>query len=352
MRIAYYYHQGKRLPADDPGNNPYGELLCTSLERLGVQVEFEVDYSQEYLRRNQGRIDVLHFNWPHHDYYDDDASVMARQMQDFVQSLEKARELGYRVVWTAHNLYPHNRTHQEIDHQFRLALCRLCTAVIAHCEVAAEAVTKTFGPIEDLFIIPHGHFVGVHSPDVTREQARAELGIPQDAFVCGFFGGFQPYKGVERLMDAIRGLPQEDSWLAAAGGGRPEYRDSIQRYAQQHPRIVLRTYPRAPNKDLFLVLQGADVMVLPFIATMTSGSLILALSLGKPVVAPAFGCLPTTVRKDSGILYDPEQEDGLFQALQQIRNWDLKAASKRALASVKRFDWEDIAAKTMKAYRA
>ena len=115
MRIAYYYHQGKRLPADDPGNNPYGELLCTSLERRGVQVEFEVDYSQEYLLRNRGRIDVLHFNWPHHDYYHEDASIMASQMQDFVRSLEKARELGYKIVWTAHNLYPHNRTETDLD---------------------------------------------------------------------------------------------------------------------------------------------------------------------------------------------------------------------------------------------
>ncbi len=92
-------------------------------------------------------------------------------------------------------------------------------------------------------------------------------------------------------------------------------------------------------------------MVLPFVATMTSGSFILALSLGKPVIAPAFGCLPTTVSEEAGILYDPEEEGGLFQAMQQIRNWDLQAASKRALASVRRFDWDDIAERTLQAYR-
>ena len=56
-------------------------------------------------------------------------------------------------------------------------------------------------------------------------------------------------------------------------------------------------------------------MVLPFVATTTSGSLILALWWGKPVIASAFGCLPTTVRENAGILYDPEQEDGLCQAM-------------------------------------
>ena len=351
LRVAYYYHQGERLPADHPKNNPYGELLCSALERRGVEVEFEVDYSLDYLERNRGRIDVLHHNWPHHDYYHDDRAVMVRQMRDFVRSLETARELGYKVVWTAHNVYPHNRTHQDIDHEFRLELCRLSTAVIAHCEVAARTVNERFGPIQNLFLIPHGNFIGVHSSDLTREQARAQLGIPLDAFVYGFFGSFQPYKGVEGLIDTLRSLPQEDSWLLAAGGGRQPYLDSVVRYVRNHPRILLRTYPRAPNEDLFLVLRGVDVMVLPFVATMTSGSLILALSWGKPVIAPASGCLPTTVREDAGILYDPDQEDGLFQAMQQIRGWDLEKTSKMATASVRRFAWEDIAEQTLEAYR-
>lgn len=94
LRIAYYYHQVKRLSADDPGNNPYGEPPYTSLEHRGMQIEFEVDYSQEYLLLNQGRVHVLNFNCPHHDYYHEDAAVMASQMQDFVRSLETASELG------------------------------------------------------------------------------------------------------------------------------------------------------------------------------------------------------------------------------------------------------------------
>ena len=113
MRVAYYYHQGRRLPPSDPNNNPYGELLCQALERRGVEVEFTLPFDEDYLRRNQGRIDILHFNWPHHDYYHDDAALMEQRMQAFVGNLELARELGYKVVWTAHNLYPHDRTHHE-----------------------------------------------------------------------------------------------------------------------------------------------------------------------------------------------------------------------------------------------
>lgn len=169
-----------------------------------MAVEFTVDFDEGYLRRNQGRVDVLDFNWPHHDYYHDDAAIMERQMRSFVGNLQLARDLGYKVVWTAHNLYPHNRTHQDLDHQCRLALCQIATAVIAHCTAAAGAVAQTFGRTDQLFIIPHGHFIGVYPRTLSRETARTQLGVPMGAFAYGFFGSIQPYKGIESLIDGSR----------------------------------------------------------------------------------------------------------------------------------------------------
>jgi glycosyltransferase involved in cell wall biosynthesis len=351
MRVAYYYHQPRLAPAD-PNTNPYGPLLCAALERRGIACEFAFRLDEEFLREHRGRLDVLHLNWPHYDYYHDDAVEMARRMRTFVRRLELARELGYRVVWTAHNLYPHNRRHQALDHECRLAICRLATAVIAHCRVAAEAIARTFGRADRLFIIPHGHFIGVYPDTVTRAQARAALGVPADAFAYGFFGSIQPYKGVERLIEAFGDLPFDDAWLLISGGGKAEYLDHLRQRAADHPRIVLRTYPRAPTEEIALIMRAADAIALPFAATLTSGTLILALSWGRPVIAPALGCLPETVTPAAGILYDPTDRAGLPTALRAIRGWDLAAASAAALACARRFDWEEIAALTEEAYRA
>jgi glycosyltransferase involved in cell wall biosynthesis len=351
MRVAYYYHQ-PRLAPDDPNTNPYGPLLCAALERRGIGCEFALRLDEEYLRENRGRLDVLHLNWPHYDYYHDDAAEMARRLDGFVRRLELARQLGYKVVWTAHNLYPHNRRHQETDHRCRLALCRLATAVIAHCRVAAEAVRRTFGRTDDLVVIPHGHFIGVYPDTVTREQARAALGVPAGSLAHGFFGSIQPYKGVEDLIDSFRRLPFDDAWLLVSGGGKAHYLDPVKRFAAGHPRIVLRTYPRAPTEDIALIMRAADVITLPFAATMTSGTLMLALSWGRPIITPALGCLPEIVTPDAGILYDPTDREGLATAMGAIRGWDLDAASAAALACARRFDWDEIAAMTEEAYRA
>lgn len=352
MRVAYYYHLAQRLPPADPKNNPYGELLCRALERRGVEVEFTIDFDEGYLRRNRGRIDVLHFNWPHHDYYHDDAAIMGRQMRTFVGNLALARELGYKVVWTAHNLYPHNRTHQDLDHECRLALCQLCTGIIAHCEAAAGAVRQAFGRKDRMFIIPHGNFIDVYPTLYTRAAARAELGVPAGAFAYGFFGSIQPYKGVEALIDGVARLPGDDAWLLASGSGVEPYLGTVRERAARSARTVLRTYRRAPSEDIALIMQAADVVTLPFVATMTSGTLMLALSWGRPVIAPALGCLPETVAPDAGILYDPTEPDALYRALLAIRERDLGAAGDAALDCARRFDWDRIAALTMEAYDA
>lgn len=351
MRVAYYYNLSERLPPDHPGSNPYGELLCRALERLGVEVEFQAAVQEEYLRANRGRIDVLHLNWPHYDYYHEDAGTMRERMVRFVGNLDLARALGYKLVWTAHNIYPHNRRHQAIDHECRLAICRLATAVIAHCEVARAEVTRAFGRRENLFVIPHGHFIGIYPRPGTRAEARSRLGVPEDAFVYGFYGNFQPYKGIEELLACFGRLPA-DSWLIGAGGGKPDYLERVGALAAGCPRVSLRLFPRAPSDEISLVLEASDVVALPFAATMTSGTVILALSWPRPVVAPALGCLPVTVPADAGVLYDPQAPDAVLTALTQIRSHDLPAAARAGFDAVRGLDWDTIGSATLEAYRA
>ena len=46
------------------------------------------------------------------------------------------------------------------------------------------------------------------------------------------------------------------------------------------------------------------------------------------------------------------RRDALYQAMLDIRGFDMPEASRQALESVRRFDWDDIATTTIQAYRA
>ena len=117
------------------------------------------------------------------------------------------------------------------------------------------------------------------------------------------------------------------------------------------PRIVLRL-ERIPEEDLSRVLRAADAVVLPFRDILTSGSAILALSHGRPVVVPALGCLPETLPTDATFLYDPDDPDALASALRQAVAADLAAMGGRARAWADGLDWGPIAADTARLYRA
>ncbi len=352
LRVAHYYGEGQPQPLTE--TNPYGPLLAAALERQGVHVTFEVRHDEAFLREHAGAIDVLHFHWPHYEYADPDREAAERRMRAFVARLTLARGLGYRVVWTAHNVYPHDRSNRDIDHAFRVELCRVASAVIAHCEASAAAVREAFGRADRLFVIPHGHFIGTHPPAVSRTDARTSYGIPADAYVYGFFGNIQPYKGLEALLDAFARLP-DDPWLVITGGGWPDHIAAIgaQIADRDLRRVVFRPFePFAPGIEIIRALAAADSCPVPFRATTTSGSLVLALSWSRPVVAPALGCLPMTVLPGAGVLFDPDDPEALFGALQAVRALDPAASAEAALASVARFDWDDIAAATIEAYRA
>ncbi len=351
MRVAFYYGT-LREPNDQ--TNPYGNLLADALARQGVEVEYVLDHSTDWLRANAHRFDAMHWHWPSHEYTDTRSRPETeRRMAEFLAELRLARAQGWRVVWTAHNLYPHDRTFHDVNVAFRRAFVEIATAIISHCESAADAVRAEFQPSTPMFVIPHGNFIDVLPPTVTREEERAALGIPDGDFAYGFIGNLLPYKGLEELIDAFRAVDDGRSWLLISGGTRPrEYGESIVARASGHPRIVVRPYDYAPGEAFVRVLQASEVIVLPFRASTTSGSLVQALSWPRPCIVPAMGCLPTQMDADAGILYAPDSPGALEAALRAARGLDLAAARDAALRSAVRADWDEIARATSQAYRA
>jgi beta-1,4-mannosyltransferase len=158
---------------------------------------------------------------------------------------------------------------------------------------------------------------------------------------------------VAELLDAFSGVAElgPDDRLLICGKPLPKKLGrELEERASADPRIILRL-DRIPEDELSGILRAADVAVLPFRNILTSGSAILALSHGRPVIAPAMGCLPGTLPAEASILYDPEAPDGLRGALRSAADADLAVMGERARAYADTIDWAPIAAKTAALYR-
>jgi len=334
--------------------NPYGGLLAQALAAEGVELVAgqAEELTEEWLRANQGRVAVLHLNWPHYMYLATDLAERVQLATTLVSNLALARALGYKVVWTVHNLYPHESPHFHLDRLMRLALTQLCTAVIAHCSYARNLVQHHFHRTDNVFVIPHGHFIDAYPNTLSREAARQGLGIGDERFVYLFFGNVRPYKGLEQLLEIFTGLPDPRATLLIAAKVYNAYGDQfVERARAADPRIIVQPSRFFDNAEFQQFFNAADVGVFPFVDVLTSGSTITALSFGLPVIVPAVGCLPELVDDTVGIIYDQHQPDVLKQAMHAIQDRNVPHLSRNAYQRARSLDWPTIARQTVEAYR-
>jgi beta-1,4-mannosyltransferase len=343
------------------GWNPYQRLLAAALAEHGV----EATAIRKWPRfsaivgawRAAGRPDVVHIHWLHEFLGGSGGAPTRRKVIWFGWQLRYLKARGVRLVWTVHNLKGHEAGDDSRDADGHRRMIESADAIILHCEAAREGLIEMYQPSpaarERMHVLPHGNYVRHYDVDADPVAARATLGLPPRARVFAFVGSIRGYKGVGELLETFAQADDlgPDARLLVCGKPLPAgtEQDLLARVPDD-PRITLRL-GRVPEEEMPTILRAADAVVLPFRNILTSGSAILALSHGRPVIAPAMGCLPQTIPADASILYDPDAPDGLAGALRAAADADLAAMGERARAYADTIDWSPIAAETARLYR-
>lgn len=353
MRAYFFWEAGRDLRFGTRSNQ-YGALLARSLRRHGIHLEpGDYAFGADWLERSRPEYSVLHLNWLDRFYTQEGPDGALAQYARFAEALIHAKRMGYRIVWTLHNLFPHERPHPELDRLVNLLVAREADAVIAHCRYGAEQLTRRYG-VDTVHVIPHGHYLDIFPDEVVRPEARARLGIGDDRFVYVFFGNLRGYKGLEELIAAFRHVarPRDLLMLMMKTNARaPGLLARLTAAAGGDPSIRIETSDFFPEEDFQYYLNAADAAVLPFREVMTSGSAIQALGFGLPVVLPRRGCMADLIDDSMGVLYEPDEPGALPAAMRRVRDMDLQAAGRAARAQAKRLDWNDIGDRIAALYR-
>lgn len=201
-------------------------------------------------------------------------------------------------------------------------------------------------------MLPHPGYAEVYPNNTTAIDARRRLNIENDNFVVTFFGGIRPNKGLDGLITAFSQIDDPKALLLIAGRPWPpeEYVKKIRHLVGSDDRILLRTI-EVPDTEVQIYLKASDVVVFPFKQVLTSGSTLLAMSFGRPVIVPKIGCLPELVDAGAGIVYDPTDPVGLLSALRDARQCDLAEMGRIAYTQSQRASWRDLAYQTAAVYR-
>ena len=289
----------------DPG--PYQGHLIDGLVEAGVSSDYITGPTRSAtvntfllpLRAVAGRIRgrrIHHIHWAHEYGLVWTKNRFTRYLMRslFELHLKTIQAVGTKIVWTAHNIVPHEQIFDN-DTAARRFLVQHADAVIAHNEDTARQIRRRFGA-ENVIVIPQGAYP---LPGADRELARAALGVGPERRVVVAVGRINAYKGTEELLEAAKMFADTEVTVVVAGAPADEViREQIEsaaaaaRDAGADVRTDLR---HLSDEELAEVLAAADLAVFPFRSITNSGSVVLALSADRPALVrdlPALRDLP------------------------------------------------------------
>jgi beta-1,4-mannosyltransferase len=218
-----------------------------------------------------GHYDVLHVHWPElliRDSRRPWLRILKRRLLDLL--LLRLRLQRIPVVWTAHNLSPHEAGSPAEQRSLR----RFARSI--DLVVRLNAASRVDAGREQV-TVPHGHY---RRPFAAHTRPGAEPGRVL------YFGIIRAYKGVDALIDAFGDLSRTDARLRVVGDPHDGWADVVTAAEARDPRVssVLRF---VDDRELVGEISRAQLVVLPYRGGMhNSGALLAALSLDRPVLVP------------------------------------------------------------------
>ena len=267
-----------------------------------------------------------------------------------------ARLRGRRVILTLHNVLPHEAAPWR--RWLFLSVFRLAHRFIVHSERNAQVLIEQYPRAAGrVTVVPMGIHTVTSEQNLSRQQARERLELPAESPVILAFGNIRPYKGLDVLLRALRGVVDAGQETTLLIAGQPW--DSFERYQRLIDELGLAAHVRLrleylPESEIETCFAAADLAVFPYTHfDAQSAAATLALSSGVPLVVSDVGGLPELV-DDARAVVPANDPEALAQTLRTVLADEallakLAADAKRRAAEL---DWGVIAQRTVEVYRA
>ncbi len=264
--------------------------------------------------------------------------------------------LRYRLVWTVHNIIEHEKQFIN-DIWISKFLAKMSDLDIAHSKTTIDEMKKMGFDASKCKIIPIGNYMDIYPNTITKTAARNILNLSKEDFVFLSFGIIREYKGIDDLLIEFSKLvniykENKIKLIIAGECNNIRLRKLIEKYQISLKDNLICELGHIADKDVQIFFNACDIAVYPFKRITTSSTVILALSLIKPIICPRMGALKE-LPDNIGFFYDPEDKRGLSNCLEKaFANEDnLEVIGENVLGYIKNLSWDKIAEKTYNAYK-
>jgi len=253
-----------------------------------------------------------------------------------------------KIIFTLHDPKFHAGA-KEGNFQYLFSRIQLCLVdhVILLGQFQLELFNKsTFSMIRpSATILPYGiikFYKKKNAQNIIKQQNRVL-----------FFGRIQKYKGIEYFVEAAQMVKKRIKNVKFVIAGAGDYFVNIEKKITDRSLFEVRNY-HIPEDELAELMQGCEIVVLPYIEATQSGPLLVAYSFGKPVIATKVGSFPEYIDDGkTGRLVPKADSEMLAETIIGLLSDSelLKSMKKNIDKFIKeKLDWDRISAMQLEKY--
>lgn len=315
------------FPDYGPGN-PYIGMMYSQ-----IQDDFSIVFGdvQKAIDLARSGSVVFHLHWEDAVIRTLRHDAMPVAMADFVAAIDRLKSLGGGFCWTVHNVEPHDVGEGELSLEFSRQLFARADVVHVHTQEASRLVRHMYGSGKTPVVIEHPSYKGCYPEKSDKRLARQSLGLDvgEDELLFLCLGQVRRYKGIATLLNVAPEFRGRAKFVIAGRSGRYDPRGAP-------PDNCIIIDGHVGDQTLAELHSSADFAILPFEQMTVSGSLMLAMSFGTPVIAPSLEGVRDVVRDTcEGFLYSPDSRalSGAIQRALDTPHWRREAMEHAAYAA-------------------
>jgi len=296
--------------------NPYQRMLYAGLAGVGARAVPVKDITEHLVTEAaSGKPGLFHLHWTNPILQPAEAETEARTRLDaFTRALESFTAAGGTLIWTIHNVLPHDARFIDLEVELARTILRHANRVhLLSEQTLGQAAERYAIDPEKVAVIELSSYYGIYPNSMGRGKARNMLGIDPTDKTLLVAGYVRPYKGIDRMLEVFDELLADDPSLRLLIAGKPLDADGIadlEARCAEHPRVVSR-FERIPDDELQVWYGAADVAVLPYTNILNSAAFRLATTFGVPAVGPRMGALTAYEGRSYVRLFNPDSTENL-----------------------------------------
>ena len=254
--------------------------------------------SLSWFLKNKNGVDVVHINW------------LSRIKKNFFKSFFFLSVLfllniyGKKIIWTEHNIHPHESKRKLGSKLFNFLLMLICSKIVIQDY-------KRFKKLKDkrkYCYIHHPTFESIfHVIPDTKTQIQGN----KISFL--YFGYIRKYKGIDLLIDIASKFRDSDfmvigdpSFFWKKEKEKRNLLHSIRKAAKRNNFSALLKY--VPDSEIPEILTGYDILVLPYHKFHISGMLMLSFTFNLPCVIKSNSFSDFFAEKGMAITFNTKEE--------------------------------------------